>query len=175
MRERPAHVPILIVGSGFSGLGLSIRLARTGRRDSLVIERASDVGGTWRDNTYPGATCDVPSHLYSFSFAPNPNWSKSFSSQWEIQVYLRQLARECAPLDRYLFDCELLAASWEAAAGAWTVETSRGTFTATILVTAFGGLCEPKLADVPGIDCFGGELFHSARWNHDYDLTSRRV
>src|SRR5919204_3753506 len=92
MRERPAHVPILIVGSGFSGLGLSIRLARTGRRDSLVIERARDVGGTWRDNTYPGATCDVPSHLYSFSFAPNPDWSRSFSPQPEIQAYLQACA-----------------------------------------------------------------------------------
>ena len=104
------HVEVLIVGAGFSGIGAAIRLERAGRGNFLVIERAADVGGTWRDNTYPGAACDVPSRLYSFSFAPNPDWTRSFSPQPEIQAYLRRTAERSGTLDRYLFDCELLSA-----------------------------------------------------------------
>ncbi|MET0965316.1 MAG: NAD(P)/FAD-dependent oxidoreductase, partial [Nakamurella sp.] len=169
------HVQVLIVGSGFAGLGAAIQLELAGRSDFLVIERGSEVGGTWRDNTYPGAACDVPSQLYSFSFAPNPGWSRTYSSQSEIQQYLRDTAACSGTLDRHLFDCELLSARWDSVAGRWMVDTSRGTFTADILVTAFGGLSEPKLPAIPGIENFGGDIFHSARWDQHCRLAGRRV
>src|SRR6476661_10283707 len=171
----PDHVSVLIVGSGFSGLGAAIRLDRAGRRDFLVIERAAEVGGTWRDNTYPGAACDVPSHLYSFSFAVNPDWSRLYSPGWEIQEYLRQTAVRSGTLDRHAFNCELMAARWDGDAGEWVVETTRGTVTATVLVTAFGGLSEPHFPDIPGIETFSGKLCHSARWDHAYDFTGKHV
>ncbi len=171
----PDHVSVLIVGSGFSGLGAAIRLDRAGRRDFLLIERAAEVGGTWRDNTYPGAACDVPSHLYSFSFAVNPDWSRLYSPGWEIQEYLRLTAERSGTLDRHAFNCEMLAAQWDGEAGEWVVDTSRGRVTATVLVTAFGGLSEPKFPDIPGIETFSGELCHSAQWDHDYDFAGKRV
>ena len=112
------HVGVLIIGSGFAGLGAAIRLTRDGREDFLVVERGSEVGGTWRDNTYPGAACDVPSHLYSFSFELNPRWSRSFSPQPEIQQYLRDVADKYGVLDKHLFDTEVTLARWDAAATA---------------------------------------------------------
>src|SRR6478735_3588740 len=171
----PRHVAVLIVGSGFAGLGAAIRLERAGRRDFLVIERGSEVGGTWRDNTYPGAACDVPSHLYSLSFAPKPDWTRLFSPQQEIQEYLRRTAAQSGTLDRHLFDCTLLAAHWDAAEGLWVARTTRGIITATILVTAFGGLSEPRLPDIPGLGSFAGELFHTANWNHHAELSGKRI
>jgi cation diffusion facilitator CzcD-associated flavoprotein CzcO len=101
--DAPRHVFVLVVGSGFAGLGLAIKLTQSGRRDYLVIERGSEVGGTWRDNTYPGAACDVPSQLYSYSFAPNPNWTRSFSPQPEIQAYIRGVAEKSGVLKNHLF------------------------------------------------------------------------
>lgn len=173
--DRPQPVGVLIVGGGFAGLGLAITLSRAGRADYVVIERGSDVGGTWRDNTYPGAACDVPSQLYSYSFALNPGWSRSYSPQPEIQAYLQAVADRYGVRDRHVFDCELLSASWDATAGHWAVETSRGSYAAGVLVTAFGALCEPALPGITGIETFGGQLMHSARWNHDVDLTGKRV
>lgn len=170
----PRHVSVLIVGSGFSGLGAAIQLELDGRPDFLVIERGNEVGGTWRDNTYPGAACDVPSQLYSFSFAPNPNWTRTYSPQPEIQQYLRDTAARSGTLDRHLFNCELQSACWESS-GQWVVHTTRGTFTADILVTAFGGLSEMKLPAIAGMDEFAGDIFHSANWNHECDLAGRRV
>jgi cation diffusion facilitator CzcD-associated flavoprotein CzcO len=169
------HVGVLIVGSGFAGLGAAIRLAKDGRDDFLVLERGTEVGGTWRDNTYPGAACDVPSHLYSYSFELNPYWSRSFSPQGEIQNYLRTTAAKYGVLDKHLFDTELTRAEWDSEAQHWFVSTTRGEFTADVLVPAVGALAEPQLPDIPGIDSFRGELFHSARWNHDADLTGKRV
>ena len=171
----PAHVNVFVVGAGFGGLGMAIKLAERGEQDFLVIEKGSDVGGTWRDNTYPGAACDVPSQLYSFSFAPNPDWSRSFSPQPEIQAYLRRVAAESGVLDRFRFNASFEGASWDDHERVWRVDTSLGRLTATALVTATGGLSEPKLPDIDGVDSFAGEIFHSARWNHDYDLTGRRV
>jgi cyclohexanone monooxygenase len=168
-------VGVLIVGSGFAGLGAAIRLAKEGRDDYVVIERGSEVGGTWRDNTYPGAACDVPSHLYSYSFAPNPNWSRSFSPQPEIQQYLRDTAERYGVLDKHLFDTELLHAEWNAADERWDVHTTNGHFSAKVFVPAVGALCEPQLPDIKGIETFGGELFHTARWNHDASLDGKRV
>lgn len=169
------HLDVIIVGSGFAGLGAAIRLRRDGRENFLVIERGSEVGGTWRDNTYPGAACDVPSHLYSFSFELNPDWSRSFSPQPEIQDYLRRVAAKYDLADKHLFDTEVTEARWDDAAGRWLVDTTNGAFSATVLVGAVGALAEPKLPPIAGIDTFEGEIFHSARWNHDADLAGKRV
>ncbi|MDG3012527.1 NAD(P)/FAD-dependent oxidoreductase [Rhodococcus sp. D2-41] len=169
------HIDVLIIGSGFAGLGAAIRLAKEGRHDFLVLERGQDVGGTWRDNTYPGAACDVPSQLYSYSFALNPEWSRSFSKQPEIQAYIQKTARTAGVLDRHVFGCEVLDATWDAAAEQWNVVTTKGDFTAKVVVSAVGALCEPSLPDIKGIEGFTGEIFHSSRWNHDADLTGKRV
>src|SRR5579884_2667940 len=134
------HVNVAIVGSGFSGLGAAIRLDQAGHDDFLVFERGNDVGGTWRDNTYPGAACDVPSHLYSYSFALNPDWSRSFSTQAEIQDYLRRVARDAKVLDRHLFGCVVTKARWQPDHSRWELLTSHGAFTADVLIAAFGAL-----------------------------------
>ncbi len=165
----------LVIGAGFAGLGMAIKLQEDGETDFLVIERGADVGGTWRDNTYPGAACDVPSQLYSFSFAPNPDWTRSFSPQPEIWAYLRRVAREAGVLDRFVFDTALEDARWDEHTQRWVVTTADAEITARHLISAAGGLVEPKLPDIAGIDGFRGEIFHSARWNHDVDLTGKRV
>lgn len=171
----PAHVEVAVVGTGFSGLGAAIGLLRAGRRDLVVLERAGTLGGTWRDNSYPGCACDVPSHLYSYSFAPNPDWSHSFSRQPEIQAYLQRTAREHGVLPFIRYGAELQQARWDDAAGRWVVQTARGTLTASVLVTATGPLSEPRLPDLPGLATFAGTAFHSAAWDHGHDLTGRRV
>ncbi|HEV7854926.1 MAG TPA: NAD(P)/FAD-dependent oxidoreductase [Mycobacterium sp.] len=171
----PEHVQIAIVGSGFSGVGAAIKLDEAGHRDFVVLERGEDVGGTWRDNTYPGAACDVPSHLYSYSFALNPDWTRSFSTQPEIQEYIRGVARRSGVLDRHRFGCEVKRAAWQQHRNRWELSTSHGTMTADVLIGAFGALAEPSAPSIPGIDDFDGELFHSAQWNHGADLTGKRV
>jgi cation diffusion facilitator CzcD-associated flavoprotein CzcO len=171
----PPHTRVAIVGSGFGGLGAGIRLRENGIADFVILERASSVGGTWRDNTYPGCACDVPSHLYSFSFAPNPLWSRSFSRQPEIRAYLEDVADRYALRRHLRFDTELTEAHWDAAHSRWRLSTTRGDFTADVLISAAGPLAEPSLPDIPGLDAFAGEVFHSARWDHEHDLTGRRV
>jgi cyclohexanone monooxygenase len=171
----PSSVKHLVVGAGFAGLCAAIKLQEDGETDFLVLEKGADVGGTWRDNTYPGAACDVPSQLYSYSFAPNPDWSMSFSPQPEIQAYLRRTAERSGTLDRFRFSTTMESAAWDHAAQRWVVETSAGRVTARTLVVAAGGLSEPRLPDIEGIDDFGGALFHSARWDHDVDLRGKRV
>jgi cyclohexanone monooxygenase len=175
MRTLPTSVTHLVVGAGFAGLGTAIKLDEAGETDFLVIEKDSDVGGTWRANTYPGAACDVPSQLYSFSFAPNPDWSRSFSPQPEIHAYLRRVARESGVLDRFSFDTTLEEATYDEQAQRWRVRTSRGEITATTLISGSGGLSEPQLPEIEGIDDFQGEIFHSARWDHGVDLGGLRV
>ncbi|MBB6627110.1 NAD(P)/FAD-dependent oxidoreductase [Nocardioides sp. KIGAM211] len=169
------HVEHLIVGAGFAGLCAAIKLQEDGETDFLVVEKGSDVGGTWRDNTYPGAACDVPSQLYSFSFAPNPEWTSSFSPQPEIQAYIRRTAERSGVLDRFVFDTALEDAAWDESTQRWTSRTSAGTVVSRTLVVGAGGLSEPRLPDIAGIDDFGGELFHSARWDHDVDLAGKRI
>ncbi len=169
------EVKHLIIGAGFAGLCAAIKLDEDGERDFVVIERGSDVGGTWRDNTYPGAACDVPSQLYSFSFAPNPEWSSSFSPQPEIHAYIRKVAERSGTLDRFHFDTTVDHATWDDAAQRWVVDTSAGRFLARTVISGAGGLSEPKLPDIEGIEGFQGELFHSAQWNHDVDLAGKRV
>ncbi|MCW2846797.1 MAG: NAD(P)/FAD-dependent oxidoreductase [Marmoricola sp.] len=171
----PGRVRTLVVGAGFAGLGTAIKLDENGFTDFLVVDKGSSVGGTWRDNTYPGAACDVPSQLYSFSFAPNPGWSRSFSPQPEIRAYLERTAEQSGVLDRFRFGVTVEDLTWDETAGLWTVSTDHGTVVADIVITGSGGLSEPKLPEIAGIDTFQGEVFHSARWNHDYDLAGKRV
>jgi cation diffusion facilitator CzcD-associated flavoprotein CzcO len=171
----PRHTSIAIVGTGFSGLGTAIRLKQAGRSDFVVLERADDVGGTWRDNTYPGAACDVPSRLYSFSFSLNPDWTRSYSPQPEIWAYLQRCAREGGVLPHVRFNAELLDAEWVEAERHWRLTTARGTLTAQSLVLGTGALVEPSFPAIPGLETFTGTMFHSARWNHEHDLTGRRV
>lgn len=169
----------LIVGAGFGGLCAAIKLEEDGERDFVVIEKGSEVGGTWRDNTYPGAACDVPSQLYSYSFAPNPDWSMSYSPQPEIWAYLSRVAERSGTLDRFVFDTEMIGATWDDERQRWLVETrgpsGRRTYASRTLIAGPGALSEPKLPDIAGIEGFAGELFHSARWDHDVDLAGKRV
>jgi cation diffusion facilitator CzcD-associated flavoprotein CzcO len=179
-RAMPSTVKHLIVGAGFAGLCAAIKLQEDGETDFLVLEKGADVGGTWRDNTYPGAACDVPSQLYSFSFAPNPDWTSSYSPQPEIQAYIRRVAERSGVLDRFVFDTAMADAAWDEGAQRWTVRTSGSggeehTVTSTTLIVGAGGLSEPKLPDIEGIDDFGGHTFHSARWDHDVDLAGKRI
>ncbi|MNS44819.1 4-hydroxyacetophenone monooxygenase [compost metagenome] len=169
------HVSTLIVGSGFSGLGMAIRLKQDGQDDFLVLERAEGLGGTWRDNTYPGCACDVESHLYSFSFAPNPHWTRMYSHQPEILAYLEAVAERYGLGPHLRFGHAVREAAWDDGAGVWRVETSQGPFTADTLVAGFGALSEPAEPNVPGLGAFEGPVFHSARWNHGVDLTGKRV
>ncbi len=171
----PSHVTHLVVGAGFAGVCTAIKLTEDGETDFAVIESGPDVGGTWRDNTYPGACCDVPSQLYSLSFAPNPEWTSSYSPQPEIQTYIQKVAHDADILDRFHFDTPLLDAAWDDAAQVWRARTPAGELTATTLVNCSGGLSAPRLPDIEGIDGFGGEIFHSARWDHDVDLAGKRV
>ena len=169
------HVRVAVVGSGFGGLGAAVRLRQEGVTDFVVLERADSVGGTWRDNSYPGCACDVPSHLYSFSFAPNPDWPRTFSGQPEIRAYLERVTDRFGLRPHLRFGHEVLAARWDADSTRWELETSQGRYTADVLVAACGPLSDPAVPDLPGIAEFPGEVFHSARWNHDYDLTGKRV
>jgi cation diffusion facilitator CzcD-associated flavoprotein CzcO len=169
------HHRTVIVGTGFSGIGMAIRLLREGDRDFVLLERAGEVGGTWRDNTYPGCRCDVPSHLYSFSFAPNPNWSSTFSPQPEILAYLRDVAARFGVVGHIRFETELQSAGWDESQARWLIETSQGPLSADVLITAQGPLSEPLVPDLPGLEDFAGTTFHSARWDHDHDLAGERV
>jgi cation diffusion facilitator CzcD-associated flavoprotein CzcO len=173
----PGHqrVRVAIVGSGFSGLGMAAALLRHGIDDFVVLEKADDVGGTWRDNTYPGAACDVPSLLYSYSYVPNPGWSRSFSPQGEILDYLRCFAAGQGILPHIRFGHGVTRARWDDESSGWVIETTAGTIVADVLVSARGPLSEPKLPSIPGIERFTGTMFHSARWNHEHDLTGERV
>jgi cation diffusion facilitator CzcD-associated flavoprotein CzcO len=175
MDDRTTTVDIAILGAGFSGLGMAIRLREQGVEDFLVLERHEEVGGTWWANTYPGCACDVPSHLYSYSFAPNPDWSQTYSPQPEIRDYLRRCAREHDLYRSIRFGTTVEQADWDDDAGRWTLQTSDGPVSARVLIAGMGPLTEPKLPDLRGLERFEGRVFHSARWDHDHDLTGERV
>lgn len=170
-----ARVKVAIVGSGFAGLGMAIRLLRARIDDFVILERAMDVGGTWRDNSYPGCACDVESHLYSFSFALNPDWSRRFAPQPEIQLYLQRCAEHYGIMPHIRFGHEVTAAGWDDAAQEWIVETTAGAVRASVLVLGNGPLSDPVIPDLPGLGSFEGPVFHSAAWRHDVDLTGRDV
>lgn len=169
------HARIAIVGAGFSGLGMGIRLKQAGIDDFVILERADELGGTWRDNTYPGCSCDVPSHLYSYSFEANPDWGRFYAPQAEILDYLRRCARRHGLLPHIRFGTEVLESRWDEARRLWRATTDRGELTSDVAISAVGGLTEPAVPDLPGIERFAGTTFHSARWNHEHDLTGRRV
>jgi cation diffusion facilitator CzcD-associated flavoprotein CzcO len=171
----PRDVRIAVIGAGFGGLGTAIRLKQAGIHDFAVLERADDLGGTWRDNSYPGCACDVPSHLYSFSFAPNPDWSRAFSSQPEIQAYLQRCADQFGIRQHLYFSAAVNEARWDDTIKRWHISTARGELTAQILVAAQGPLSDPALPAITGLSTFQGTTFHSATWRHDYDLTGKRV
>jgi cation diffusion facilitator CzcD-associated flavoprotein CzcO len=164
---------VAIVGSGFSGLGMAIRLRQAGMNDFVVLERASEVGGTWQANTYPGCACDVPSHLYSFSFAPNPDWTQTYSTQPEIWAYLRRVAADFGVRPHVRLNTAVESATWRD--DHWELETSAGTITARVLIAGMGPLTEPKIPEIPGLEDFDGPVFHSARWDHTADLKGKRV
>ncbi|MCE9670577.1 NAD(P)/FAD-dependent oxidoreductase [Myxococcus stipitatus] len=173
--RQPGHFRVVIVGAGFSGLGMAIRLRQEGLEDFVVLERAGDVGGVWRDNSYPGCACDVPSHLYSFSFAPNPRWSRAYSPQGEIHAYLRDCVERFGLRPWLRFHHAVEEARWDDAAQLWRIQTSQGAFTAEVFVFAAGAFNEPLTPKLPGLERFQGKVMHSARWDHDHVLTGRRV
>jgi cyclohexanone monooxygenase len=168
-------VDVAVIGGGISGIGAAIAIRAAGLGEVLVLERAGELGGTWRDNTYPGCACDIPSVIYSYPFAPNPGWTRVFARREEIQEYVLRTAREhdvpaCTSLDTEVHD-----ATWDTDAQRWRLDTSTGPVTARAVVLAAGPLHEPVMPDVPGLDRFRGTAFHSARWRHDHDLRGRRV
>lgn len=166
---------IAIIGAGFGGLGTAIRLKQTGIEDFVVFEQADEIGGTWRDNSYPGCRCDVPSHLYSFSFALNPQWSETFSGQPEIWRYLRDCVDRFGIAPNLRLGHAVQDAAWDADALVWRITTSRGRHEARVLVLATGPLSAPSTPDIPGLSSFAGTVFHSARWDHSHDLAGRQV
>ena len=174
-RALPSRIRTVVVGTGFAGLGTAVRLRERGSLDFVVLERGHDVGGTWRDNSYPGCACDVPSHLYSFSFAPNPDWTRTFSPQPEIEAYLQRVARDRGVLPHVHFGTELLSARWDDATSTWSVETNRGLVVCDVLVLGTGGLSDPSVPSLPGLERFRGTTFHSATWDSEHDLTGERV
>lgn len=166
---------VIIVGTGFAGLCMAIALRQMQRHDFLLLERAQEVGGTWRDNAYPGAACDVPSHLYSLSFFPKADWSRKYPTQPELFAYLKRIARTHNLYPQIRFQENLLEAKYLTQTKVWQVTTSQGQYLARSLIMGTGGLAEPKLPDVPGVESFRGKTFHSARWEDSHSLSGKRV
>ncbi|MEU8120475.1 NAD(P)/FAD-dependent oxidoreductase [Spirillospora sp. NPDC049024] len=169
-------VSIAVVGSGFSGIGLAIALKKAGFEDITIFDRADGPGGVWRDNTYPGAACDAPSHLYSYSFEPKPDWARRFAEQPEILAYLRHCADKYGLTPHFRFRTTVTDAYFHAETERWRLHTSDGeVHEFDLFVAACGQLSNPSVPCLPGQDRFGGTMFHSARWKHDHDLAGRRV
>lgn len=174
-RSMSTHFEVIVVGAGISGVGAGVRLRQAGIRDFAIVEAADDFGGTWRANTYPGCQCDVPSRLYSYSFAPNPDWTRVYANQPEILAYVKRVAEQHRLREHTRFGVRMTEARWLPDEAQWLVSTTAGDFTARFLVAGAGPWNEPLVPDIPGLAEFGGEVFHSARWNHDYDLSGKRV
>ena len=168
-------VSVAVVGAGFGGVGAAAMLRRAGFRDVTVFERGERIGGVWHHNTYPGAACDVPSHLYEFSFAPNPRWSRRYAPQAEIQAYIEEVARSEGVLDRIRLRTEVVGAAWDGERRKWQLQTSGGTHEADVLLTACGQLSVPRAPAIDGLETFDGPVFHTARWRHDVPLAGKRV
>jgi cation diffusion facilitator CzcD-associated flavoprotein CzcO len=167
---------VLIIGTGFAGIGMAIELQRAGLGDVTLLEKAADLGGVWRENTYPGAGCDIPSPYYSFSFAPNPLWPMRFSLREDIHTYLGAVTDRYRLRERIHFNTEVTGAAWDEGRGVWRVETASGrTYEANVLIPAVGQLSRPAWPEIPGRDTFTGHAFHSAEWDHSGDLAGRRV
>ncbi|MDX1496330.1 MAG: NAD(P)/FAD-dependent oxidoreductase [Salinisphaeraceae bacterium] len=176
--KKEANSPhaVVIIGAGFAGLGAAIRLRQSGVDDVVILERGKALGGTWRDNQYPGAACDIPSNLYSYSFAMNPNWTRGFSGSQEILDYMNQLAREHDLASLIRFNTNVTELVYDEQAALWSVHTEQGgVLRARTVVSASGPLSNASLPDIPGIDSYSGHKVHSARWDHDYDFHGKRV
>jgi cation diffusion facilitator CzcD-associated flavoprotein CzcO len=170
----PDH-EVIVVGTGFAGLGMAIKLQEAGV-DYVVLEQADAIGGTWRENTYPGCACDVQSHLYSFSFSPNAEWTRMFAPQPEIRAYLERCADDFAVRGNIRLGARVTHAEWDEIAGVWRVEVNgEETLTARVFVPALGALSRPASPEIPGQERFAGTAFHSAEWDHDYDFAGKRV
>lgn len=169
-------VSVTIVGAGFGGVAAAIALTRQGIDDVVLLERADDIGGVWRANTYPGIACDVPSHLYSFSFAPNPRWSRRFSPGAEIHAYLRDVVERFGVADKIRVGQDVTSAEFDAESAAWQVTTADGSsYRSDMLVAACGQLNRPRIPELPGLESFAGTSFHSAEWDHSTTLEGARV
>jgi len=166
---------VAIIGSGFGGLAASVKLRNAGIDNFVMFERASELGGTWRDNTYPGCRCDVASNLYSLSFARNPNWSNSFSYQPEIQQYLLDVAKKFKLRDLIKFNHEVLDITYNHSKKLWDLKTNHGDFEARNVILAAGGLAEARLPNIDGIESFAGQTMHTARWDSSVDLKGKRI
>ena len=178
MTTNGAKAPLsaAIVGAGFGGVGMGIRLREAGITEFEIFERGSSVGGVWRANTYPGAACDVPSHLYSFSFAPGHNWSRRYAPQPEILDYLEEITDRFAIRPHLRLETEVTGARFDEAEGKWEVMTDDGsTRSFDLLIAACGQLTRPSVPHVEGLDSFAGKVFHSAEWDHSHDLAGRKV
>ncbi len=173
--KRVPHIRVAIIGAGFSGLGMAIRLLKSQEDDFLIFERAGEVGGTWRDNTYPGAECDVAALLYSYSFAQRSDWQSTYGKQPELRAYLNDCADKFGVRPHIRFNHELISARWDETVRRWNIETSQGDYTAQVLVTGSGYLSDPIVPNIPGLADFQGKVFHSSTWDHDYDLSGKRV
>jgi cation diffusion facilitator CzcD-associated flavoprotein CzcO len=172
----PGVTSVAIIGTGFGGLAAAVRLKQAGIDDLVLFEKSGDVGGVWRDNTYPGAACDVPSHLYSLSFAPKPDWSRRFAPQSEIHQYLRDVARDFDVLRHVRFGTEVVAATFDEFTGRWRLSLAGGAqHEADVLITATGQLSRPSTPDIRGLGSFQGAVFHSAHWDHAHDFRDQRV
>ncbi|PXX66738.1 cation diffusion facilitator CzcD-associated flavoprotein CzcO [Nocardia tenerifensis] len=170
------RLSVLIIGAGFGGIGMAIELRRNGIHEVIILERAADLGGVWRENTYPGAACDVPSPLYSFSFEPKPDWPQRYSGRDAIHAYLRGVAERNGVFDAIQFGAEVTEAVFDEGTGQWTVHTADGTArTVDVVISAVGQLSRPALPNIPGIDTFAGPAFHSAEWDHTVELSGKRV
>ncbi len=175
-RNQTGGPSVIIIGSGFGGLCMGIQLKKAGYHDFKILEKASDVGGTWRDNTYPGAACDVQSHFYSFSFEPKHDWTRKFGVQSEILDYLRHCAEKYGLIDHIEFNCEVASATFDETSNRWAVTDASGRrFDTDVLVTATGQLNQPAWPKLSGLDSFKGKVFHSARWDHDHALRGQNV
>ena len=166
---------VVVIGAGFAGIGAAIKLQQAGFTDIVVLEKANEIGGVWRANTYPGCACDVPSALYSFSFAPNPNWSRVFAPQAEIKAYIQDVAKKF-DVEKYVrFGYEMIESAWDDQAKHWVVKTSRGDLHARFVIMAGGPMHEPVIPKIKGLDTFKGACFHSAEWQHEVDLSNKKV
>lgn len=174
--EAPTPCKIAILGTGFSGLGMAIRLKQAGEHDFLLFEKEAGVGGTWRVNHYPGCACDVQSHLYSFSFAPNPEWSRMFAPQPEIKQYLESCWERFDLASHTRLNTEVSHLKWDETRQLWEIEVRDARrFTARFVISGMGGLSTPSFPNIKGLESFQGRLFHSQQWDHDYDLSGKRV
>ena len=173
--QRTLDADIVVIGTGFAGIGMAIALKKAGIEDFVVLERARDLGGTWRDNDYPGCACDIPSMLYSFSFERNDRWSRIYPPQGEIWEYLRRCVERHRIGPHIRFDTDVRGAEYDDASATWTVRTQHGELRTRVIVSGMGPLNRANVPDIPGLQSFAGTVFHSSAWNHDYDLRGKNV